>query len=395
MITILIASTTAALTSYFFQGQNVLYPFEIQEAFQLGDIHLYIILGGIAGIGSVHFSKIYTKISGIFEKINSWFKRLLIAGSLLGLLLFFLPSLYGEGYEEINMCLRGDYSYLFNNFLYESVADNTWLALGLMFLLVVFKSVATSLTFAAGGIGGIFAPSLFMGANMGLLAGLVLNMFGLSVSLSNFALVGMAGLVAGVIHAPLTAIFLIAELTGGHELFMPLMIVSTISYATVRIFEPHSVYTRQLAQSGELMTHRKDRNILLMMNVGELIEKDFTKIHLDDKLGDLVKTIKKSRRNIFPVVDDDNRFMGIVKLDDIRHIMFETEMYDKTSVKALMFMPENTIETNEQMEQVAKKFQESGRFNIVVLQDVKYLGFVSRAKVFSSYREMLKQFSDE
>jgi CIC family chloride channel protein len=234
-----------------------------------------------------------------------------------------------------------------------------------------------------------------MGANMGLLAGLALNMFGLSVSLSNFALVGMAGLVAGVIHAPLTAIFLIAELTGGHELFMPLMIVSTISYATVRIFEPHSVYTRQLAQRGELMTHHKDRNILLMMNVSELIEKDFTKIHLDDKLGDLVKTIKKSRRNIFPVVDDDNRFMGIVKLDDIRHIMFETEMYDKTSVKDLMFMPENTIDTNEPMEQVAKKFQESGRFNIVVLQDGKYLGFVSRAKVFSSYREMLKQFSDE
>ena len=261
--------------------------------------------------------------------------------------------------------------------------------------MIVFKSIATTLTFAAGGVGGVFAPSLFTGVNTGLFLGVLLNQFGFHVSLSNFALVGMAGLISGVIHAPLTAIFLIAEVTGGNELFMPLMIASTISYATTRIFEKNSVYTVQLARRGDLMTHHKDKNILLMMNVSDLIETNFSMIHPEDKLGDLVKTIKNSHRNIFPVVNSDGTFEGIVKMDDIRQIMFDTSLYDKTLVRDLMFMPQNIIEFDEPMESVARKFQESGRYNIAVMKDGKYMGFVSRAKVFSSYREMLKLFSDE
>jgi len=264
-----------------------------------------------------------------------------------------------------------------------------------MLMVIAFKVVATTLTFAAGGIGGIFAPSLFMGANTGLLFGLVLKHIGIGVSVSNMALIGMAGMIAGVIHAPLTAIFLIAEITGGYKLFFPLMLASTISYATVRSFVKNSVYTVQLAKRGELMTHHKDRNILLMMKVSDLIETNFSRVHPDDTLRDLVRVITKSSRNIFPVTDAHNNFLGIVKLDDIRHIMFNQEMYDTTRVKDLMISPEYTIESNEQMEEVARKFAESGRYNIAVLRDGKYLGFVSRARVFSSYRDMLKHFSDD
>ncbi len=395
MIPLLIASATAALTSYFFQGQNVLYSFNIQESFQLGDIHFYLMLGVFSGFVSVYFTRIYSFISSRFEKVRNPYQRLLVAGTMLGAIIFFLPSLYGEGYEEINRALQGDISFLFENTFYSFTGENIWFVLMFLLLIIIFKGIATTLTFAAGGIGGVFAPSLFTGVSSGLFFALLANHFGAGISITNFALVGMAGLIAGVIHAPLTAIFLIAELTGGHELFMPLMIASTISYATVRIFEKNSVYTVQLAKRGELMTHDKDRNILLMMNVSELIEKNFNKIRPDDTLGDLVKTIKKSHRNIFPVVDEEGYFRGIVKLDDIRNLMFETDLYDKTYVSDLMFTPQNTINVSEPMEEVARKFHESGRYNIAVLRDGKYLGFVSRAKVFSSYRERLKQFSDE
>jgi chloride channel protein, CIC family len=264
-----------------------------------------------------------------------------------------------------------------------------------MLLIIGLKVVATTLTFSAGGVGGIFAPTLFLGANTGLLFGLVLNQLGVDVSVSNMVLVGMAGMIAGVVHAPLTAIFLIAEITGGYELFLPLMLVSTISYGTTRYFVKNSVYTVQLAQRGELMTHHKDRNILLMMKISELIETNFQTVHPDETLRDLVQVITTSSRNIYPVVDEKNNLKGIVKLDDIRHIMFHQEMYDTTRVSDLMITPEWTIETTDQMEELARKFSESGRYNIPVLQKGKYLGFVSRARVFSSYRDMLKHFSDD
>jgi CIC family chloride channel protein len=264
-----------------------------------------------------------------------------------------------------------------------------------MLLIIGVKVVATTLTFSAGGIGGIFAPTLFMGANTGLLFGLVLNQLGIDVSVSNMALVGMAGMIAGVVHAPLTAIFLIAEITGGYELFLPLMLAATISYGTARYFVKNSVYTVQLAERGELMTHHKDRNILLMMKVSELIETNFKTVRPEETLRDLVHVITKSSRNIYPVVDENNYLQGIVKLDDIRHIMFNQDMYDNTLVRDLMHTPEWTIQSSDQMEEVARQFSESGRYNLPVLRDGKYLGFVSRARVFSSYREMLKHFSED
>ncbi len=395
LVPLLVASVTAALTSYLFMGQNVLYTVDIKDPFLLNQVPWYIILGVMAGFMSVYFTRMYMFVTEFFEKLKSDWLRLLTGGIFLGILVFMVPSLYGEGYEPINSCLNGNYGYLFENILYDRFSGSLAVMLIVLFFILTFKVIATSVTFSAGGIGGIFAPSLFIGSNMGLFAAKILNLFGADISEGNFALVGMAGLIAGVIHAPLTAIFLIAEITGGYQLFMPLMIVATISYATTRFFVSNSVYTIQLAKRGELMTHDKDRNVLLLMKVEQLIERDFNAIDPEARLLDLIRVIKQAHRNIFPVVDKEGIFYGIVKMDHIRHIMFDKESWETTHVRDLMFMPQYTINLGESMEEVAKKFQESGRYNIAVLENGKYLGFVSRAKVFSSYREMLKRISRE
>ncbi len=394
IVPLLISSATAALTSYLFLGQNVLYSFRVTDLFVIGNTPYYIILGILAGMISLYFTRMYLFVSDQFEKIKSWYIRLLAGGLTLGVLIFFLPSLYGEGYEVINQTLAGDYTHLFENQLYGRFQSNILFVFLIFVLILFFKVVATSATFGGGGVGGIFAPSLFMGANTGLFFALVMNYFGLELPESNFALVGMAGLIAGVIHAPLTAIFLIAEITGGYELFMPLMIVSTISFATTRFFTTNSVYTYQLAKRGELITHHKDKAMLMLMNINTLIESDFHVIHPNDKLRDLIKVITQTHRNIFPVVESDGTFRGIVKMDDIRHIMFNQEMYDQLFVRDLMFMPQYVIDRKESMEDVARKFQVSGRYNIAVLDKGKYLGFVSRAKLFSSYRKLMRDFSE-
>jgi CIC family chloride channel protein len=395
IVPLLISSATAALTSYLFLGQNVLYSFRVTDLFVISNTPYYIILGIIAGLVSLYFTRMYLFVSGTFEKIKSWYNRLLIGGLVLGVLIFFLPSLYGEGYEEINLTLAGDYSHLFENPLYEMFETNLLFTFFIFVLILIFKVVATSATFGSGGVGGIFAPSLFMGAKTGLFFALLMNYLGLELPETNFALVGMAGLIAGVIHAPLTAIFLIAEITGGYQLFMPLMIVSTISFATTRFFTTNSVYTYQLSKRGELMTHHKDKALLMLMNINSLIESDFHTVHPNDKMRDLIKVITKTHRNIFPVTESDGTFRGIVKMDDIRHIMFNQEMYDQLYVRDLMFMPQYVIERHESMEEVARKFQVSGRYNIAVLEKGKYLGFVSRAKLFSSYRKLLRDFSED
>jgi len=393
LVPLLIASAVAALTSYLFMGQNFLYSVDIQDTFLMKHVPYYLALGVFAGLMSVYFTKMYMFVTGLFEKMPNLWVRIAIGGLALGILVFLIPSLYGEGYEPINNVLNGNYSHLFEHTLYEKWSDSALAMLLILIFILAFKVIATSITFGAGGIGGIFAPSLFIGSNLGLFAAKILNLFGADLPENNFALVGMAGLVAGVIHAPLTAIFLIAEITGGYELFMPLMLVATISYATARYFSANSVYTIQLAKRGELMTHDRDKNVLLHMKVHNLIEKDFHRIHPDAKLGDLVLVIKKAHRNVFPVVDDEGIFHGIVKMDDIRHIMFDKESWDTIHVRDLMFTPQFIISKDESMEEVTRKFHVSHRYNIAVLDEGKYIGFVSRAKVFSAYREMLKKIS--
>lgn len=395
IVPLLLSSVSAALTSYLFLGQNYLYSFAISETFKLDQLTWYVIFGIFTGFVAVYFNKIYAIITEAFERITNVFVRLLTGGLLLGLLIFLIPSLYGEGYEVINASLRGQYGFLFENTFYMGLKGNLIVTLVLFLFVLVFKVIATSLTFGSGGVGGVFAPTLFSGGIAGLFYSRLLSELGVEVNASSFALVGMAGMIAAVIHAPMTAIFLIAEITGGYQLFMPLMIVATISYATTKIFIPNSVYTMQLAKRGELMTHHKDKAVLMMLRLHELIETDFNKLHPSSTLGSLVDTIKFAHRNIFPVVEDDGTFRGIIKLDDIRHIMFNNDLYETVYVRDLMFMPEHVIFSHDTVEEVARKFQVSRRYNIAVLDHGKYLGFISRAKLFSSYRSLLKDFSED
>jgi chloride channel protein, CIC family len=396
LIPLLIASVTAVLTSYFFLGNAVLYPFEITDAFIYRHIPYYLLLGVMTGLVSVYFSRMYIRVEKYFKTIQVWWVRWVTGGAILGILIFFFPSLYGEGYEAVNTCMKGDYSPLFNGSPFYEFQDSIWIVFLLFMLVLFFKVIATATTFGAGGVGGIFAPALFMGVIAGLFFAELVNNSGLTIlPAANFAMVGMGGVIAGVLHAPLTGIFLIAEITGGYDLIVPLMLVSTISYATTRIFVKHSVYTYQLAARGELITHDKDKTVMSMLRVDSLVETDFRTIHPEATLRVLIQVISESKRNIFPVVDEENMFYGFVRLDDIRHIMFKPEIYDSVIVKNLMVKPDTSVSPGDRLETVAAKFAEYDKYNLPVLDEGKYIGFVSRANVFSTYREMVKKFSED
>jgi len=396
LIPLLFASVSAILTSYLFLGQDVLYQFTIEDSFIMNDLPFYILLGIICGLLASYFTKIYTFIAKYFDKIKKKRYRLFLGVFSLGLLLMLLPPLYGEGYEEINKALTGDISYLYENSLFSSFSGSFLSVVIMLLLLILFKVIATALTFGSGGVGGIFAPTLFMGVNIGLLYALVINNFDLyQISQSNFALIGMAGMISGVLHAPLTSIFLIGDITGGYQLFLPIMITASVSYATVRIFEKNSVYTILLARRRELITHNKDKAILSRMDIKNLIETDFYTIQKNDTLGDFVKVVPLSKRNIFPVLDKEGNMEGVIFINDIRNIIFKRELYDTVKVSDLMFFPTPTVSPTENMEDIAHKFQTSTHFNLPVLDNGKYIGFVSRARVFSAYRKIMKDFSED
>ena len=362
LVPLLVASITAALTSYIFLGQDILYPFVIDHKFELGQTPYYIGLGLFTSIISVYFIKTYVASGKVFNKIKNSFVRFFVGAGLLGGLIFLLPSLYGEGFEVINEGLAGNLEFIFDNSIFYNYSDNIPITLILLLAIVLFKVVATSLTFRAGGIGGIFAPTMFIGTMTGLFFASVINYLGIAeLPVANFALVGMAGLLAGVVHAPLTAIFLIGEITGGYDMFLPIMLVSTISYAMAKLIVPKSIYTIQLKNRGEVMTHHKDRALLSLMNIDNLIENDFSTIDHKATLGELVKVITNSTRNIYPVIDNDLNFYGIIFLDQIRNIMFKPELYNDTAVHNLMFMPSNIVDINDDMETIAGKFQHSGK----------------------------------
>ncbi|RKD90700.1 chloride channel protein [Mangrovibacterium diazotrophicum] len=396
LVPLLLSSSAAVMTSYFFMGHDVLYPFDVKSSFVVNDLPYYIALGILTGVVSAYFTKINIYITNRFEKIPGLWNRLLYGGLLLGFLIFLFPSLYGEGYLAINACLAGDYSYLYNNSVFFYLKDHFFLMVILLAAISLLKVVATSLAFGSGGVGGIFAPTLFTGVNVGAVFAVLVDRFGnQQIDKNNFALIGMAGLIAGVLHAPLTGIFLIADISGGYLLFVPLMITATFSFLTVKAFAPKSVYHAQLAQRRELMTHDKDKNILQMMEVKKLVETDFVTLHPDATLRDLTEAISTAHRNIFPVVDDEGYLKGMVKMDDIRHLIFKQELYDSVKVSELMYLPEHFISTADLMEQVVEKFEVTGRYNIAVIDEGRYIGFISRARVFSSYRKKMSHFSYE
>jgi CIC family chloride channel protein len=274
--------------------------------------------------------------------------------------------------------------------------NKIWFVLLYLMLILIFKVLAMSFTNGSGGVGGTFGPTLFMGGIAGFFIARLINISGIhNVPEANFVLVGMGGMMAAVMHAPLTAIFLIAEITGGYLLFMPLIVVSVTSFITIRCFESHSIYTRRLALTGELITHNKDKAALSMLQIGNLVETDFTIVESNAKLGELIKIISNSKRNIFPVVDN-GKIIGIVLLDDVRNIIFKPEKYESTYVKEFMKNPPAFVYVNELMESVVQKFEDTGAWNLPVVDEQdNYMGFLSKSNIFSAYRKLLKEFSDE
>jgi len=396
LIPLLIAAVTGATVSSFLMGKTVLFSFTVTDPFSLSNIPFYILLGIITGLVSLYFTRANMYIESGFSKIKSPVHKLLLGGIILSVLIFILPPLYGEGYEVLTQILNGEGDAILGNSIFYAFRDNQLLFIGVLLMIMFFKVIAMALTTSGGGVGGIFAPSLFMGGITGLFTSRVINQFGfITLPESNFALAGMAGVMAGVMHAPLTAIFLIAEITGGYEFFIPLIITSTIAYLTINFYEPHSIYTKRLAIRGELITHDKDKAALTRMRINRLIESNFLPVSPDATLGELVKVIARSERNVFPVIDGDNNFLGVVFINEIRNIMFNHELYESTYVRNLMFMPEPLISIDETMEDVAVKFNECANYNLPVLDKGKYVGFVSRANVFSAYRNLVKEASQE
>lgn len=399
LMPLLMSSVTAATVSYIFTGTESMFQFSMVNSFTMERIPYVVLMGIICGFVSLYFSETMNKLEDFFRLFDKPFVKFLIGGVMLSLLIFFFPSLYGEGYETIELLLNGNSpmewgAAMDNSFFY----GHSRMLLVYLAMVVLFKVFATTATNAGGGCGGIFAPSLFLGCITGFVYSHFCNTIGVGVYLpeNNFALFGMAGLMSGVMHAPLTGIFLIAELTGGYDLFLPLMITSAFSYLTIRVFQSHSIYSMRLAKKGELLTHHKDQSILTLMRTENVIEKDFQSTTTDMDLGHFTAVISESHRNLFPVLNKDNRLMGIVLLDDVRHYMFRSELYRRYTVDKFMREPVARISVTDAMDVVMRKFDETRAWNLPVEdENGRYLGFVSRSKIFNEYRKIMLDYSDE
>ncbi|WP_178986076.1 chloride channel protein [Winogradskyella helgolandensis] len=397
LLPLLIASISSVLTSYFFLGDELLFNFNVTEKFNPRDTAFYMILGLGTGIASIYFTKMYFAIYAFFDRFKTKFTKLLVGGIAIGIMLYFIPPLYGEGLSFTKDLFEGNYLHALGSNPFDKYTDNIWVIIVLLIGFTVFKAIAMTTTFAAGGVGGVIVPTMVMGSALGNVVAKIINNIGLGhqVSESNFTLIGMAGLIAGVIHAPLTAIFLIAEITGGYILFLPLMITVAISYMITKNYMEHTIYTRELAERGDLLTHDKDQSVLTMMHLDSVIEKDFIPLHPEMSLGDMLKKgVSKSSRNLFPVVDGYQRLVGIILLDDIRTIMFDQSLYESTSVETFMHNPPDFIYyEKDTMKAVMKKFQDSGAWNLPVIKDDCYYGFVSKSKLLTAYRNELINFT--
>lgn len=395
---LLIASITSATMAYMYTGYDFEFFFIQSEEFYMAKIPYVVLLGVFCGLVSLYFTRAMNMMENFFHRFKNPWTKTLIGCLILSALVFIFPPLYGEGYGSIIGLLNGDPSSIVNGSLFYGDRNQVWFIILFIALIILTKAFATSATNGAGGVGGTFAPSLYVGCMAGFLFAYVANLIGFDTALStkNFALIGMAGVMSGVMHAPLMAIFLTAELTGGYDLFLPLLIVSTISYGTIKIFEPYSIYTMRLAKRGELLTHEKDKAVLTLLKMDSVIERDFFEVRPEMSLKDMVDTISRSNRNLFPVVDDGGRLLGVVLLDDIRNIMFRPDLYRRMHVSRFMSMPPAKITTDDSMESVMKTFDDTGAWNLpVVDSEGRYVGFVSKSKIFNSYRRVLRHYSED
>ena len=395
ILPLLLSSVTATVVTYLFMGTEVQFAGSI-EAFRMANIPFYLVLGVFCGFMSLYFIRVTLKVEDRMRRFRSPYTRWALCALLLGVLIFLFPPLYGEGYSSLSLMLNNDTGSVPSIFG-SSLESSPWLFLLYFAAIMLFKVFATAFTNAGGGVGGTFGPTLVSGGLAGFVIARLINLSGLAVvPEANFVLVGMGGLMAGVMQAPMTAIFLIAEITGGYELLIPLIVTAAVSYGTIRGFERYSIYTKRIAAQGALLTHDNDQAVLTLLHTADLVERDFTPVRYDATLGDLVHLISTSRRNLFPVLDAQGRFQGVVTLDDVRSMMFDRSHYDTVKVYNVMKSAPAFVYMDEKMDSVMNKFESTQAWNLPVLDDEnKYLGFVSKSKIFSSYRDQLKAVSDE
>jgi len=397
LVPLIFASLASLLTAYFLiEGEDILAVTELAP-FAVKRLPFYITLGLIAGLGSVIFTRFYLVSSRAVSRFKNPLTRIITAGLILGCSVASFPSLYGEGYEVVNSMFMGSSNVISGELIPFNNSEGLVIIAALLFAWAL-KPILTGLTVGAGGVAGVFAPSLFCGALLGYTFALSVNMvFGPdTIPVGNAVLAGLGGMMAGVLHAPLTAIFLASEISGGYELFVPLMLSSALSYSLSRYLVKNSIYTRELAERGELLTHDKDKSVLTLMSLSDEIETDFLQVRPDYTLGTLVRVVAKSKRNLHPVVDEEGILIGLLDLQDIRQIMFDRDKYETTTVNDLLVIPDNLINSDEKMESVMLKFEVSGAWNLPVVDSKgKYLGFVSNSRLFGEYRKWLKETSGD
>lgn len=394
-IPLILAAAVGTICSNIILKEEILLSFQLQQAFNYENIPFYIVLGLLAGCVSVYYMRMFTRVGNLFKSTSTIYKKAMIGGGILAVLLLLFPSLFGEGFDSIKVLASMHPEQLLERSIFSGFMENKWVVLVFVFSVMLVKVVATSITINSGGNGGNFAPSLFVGAYLGFFFSYLINLSGIAkVSASNFTIVGMVGILSGIFHAPLTAIFLIAEITGGYELMIPLMIVSALSYSIVKYFEPHSMDFKKVVKEGYVLTNDKDQMILSSLKVAAIIETDFHKVDSDASLGVLVDVISKSKRNIFPVVDKNNRLVGIILMDNVREIIFKTELYESRFVKELMIPAPAEISFDEPMHSIMKKFDETGAWHLPVVKgNGIYAGFISKSSIFANYRDLVQKRS--
>lgn len=400
LLPLLISCLTATCVTYSLTGTEAQFSFQLLDPFTVERVPTAILLGIFCGLVSLYFTRTMNSFEQVFGRLKGLYPRLLLGGSVLAVLIYFFPPLYGEGYATIGTLLSGhageDVDSVMNNSLFYGHSEYLLLYLGLIILLKVFATTATN---GGGGCGGTFAPSLFLGCISGFVFSRLWNQYApidIHVPETNYALLGMAGVMSGVFHAPLTGVFLIAELTGGYDLFIPLMIVSVSSYLTINVFEPHSIYSMRLARKGELLTHHKDRSVLTLMSLDAVIEKNVPQLRPDMDLGQVVRVVSNEKSNMFAVTDLKGTLLGVINLESIRKVIFRSELYRRYTVRQLMEQPRATLGTNEPMSTVMETFQNSDADMLPVVDaEHHFVGFISKARLFSAYRRIMVDFSEE
>ncbi len=396
ILPMLFSSVSATMVTYLLMGNTVTFANSV-ESFALSNIPFYILLGLVCGFMSLYFLRTTLRVEDRLAKMRNPYLKWIICAVLLGVLIFLFPPLYGEGYASLEPMLGAGSLSEIESYFPESLSGSKWAIVIFFAAIMLAKVYATAFTNAGGGVGGTFGPTLFTGAVTGFVLARIVGNFGLAqLPEANFTLVGMAGLMAGVMQAPLTAIFLVAEMSGGYALMFPLMITSAISFATIRFFEQYSIYSKRVAQQGDLLTHDSDQAVLTLLKTSDFIETDFKPIEIDKTLGDMVNIIASSNRNIIPVVDGDGLFQGIVMVDDVRKYMFNESLYDRIHIYNLVKDAPETLSEEERMESVMEKFERTQAWNLPVTDAAgKYVGFVSKSNIFSSYRDQLHQVSHD